>query len=71
MCSILCPGAAGEKGWIFGQSFLGVSARAAGSGRGSVLRLLRPSRTEGCRFEPETDPYAVPYSAAPDAMRAF
>ncbi|RPF38352.1 NADPH-dependent F420 reductase [Streptomyces sp. TLI_185] len=26
---------------------------------------------EGWRFEPETDPYAVPYSAAPDAMRAF
>ncbi|MEV0177650.1 NAD(P)-binding domain-containing protein [Streptomyces sp. NPDC050803] len=23
------------------------------------------------RFEPETDPYATPYSAAPDAIRAF
>ena len=27
--------------------------------------------TESWRFEPETDPYAVPYSADPDAMRAF
>ncbi|WP_030949958.1 NADPH-dependent F420 reductase [Streptomyces sp. NRRL S-646] len=27
--------------------------------------------TDSWRFEPETDPYAVPYSAAPDAMRAF
>ncbi|GAA3793929.1 NADPH-dependent F420 reductase [Streptomyces phyllanthi] len=26
---------------------------------------------ESWRFEPETAPYAVPYSAAPDAMRAF
>ncbi|AXG78324.1 NADP oxidoreductase [Streptomyces paludis] len=26
---------------------------------------------ESWRFEPETDPYALPYSADPDAMRAF
>ncbi|MFC8665205.1 NADPH-dependent F420 reductase [Streptomyces sp. NPDC057199] len=29
------------------------------------------SLAESWRFEPETDPYAVPYSADPDAVRAF
>ncbi|MET7355800.1 hypothetical protein [Streptomyces mirabilis] len=29
------------------------------------------SLAEGWRFEPETAPYAVPYSADPDAVRAF
>ncbi|MGW0712498.1 NADPH-dependent F420 reductase [Streptomyces sp. NPDC002643] len=27
--------------------------------------------TESWRFEPETDPYVVPYSSAPDAVKAF